>query len=342
MQVLAAPDKFRGSIGAAEAAAAIGTGAEAAGASCRRLPLADGGEGTLDVLGGANRASAVAGPLGAPVEAGWRLEGERAVIEMARASGLAIAGGRDANDPLVAATRGTGELILRAIEAGAGRILVAVGGSASTDGGIGAVEVLRDLAPFPAHGIRVEVACDVQTRFVDAARVFAPQKGADAAQVGQLTERLRALAERYRRDLGVDVESLPGAGAAGGLAGGLAALGAELVVGFDLVADLLGLDAALEEADLVITGEGRLDRTSFEGKVVGGVLARAEAAGRPVLVIAGDVEAGVRERVQSVSLRERFGERRAWTETACCIEEAAAALVESVRLASAGRGPESK
>jgi glycerate kinase len=335
VHVLAAPDKFRGSIGAFEAADAIAAGAEAAGWSCRRLPLADGGEGTLVVLGGVNRRSVVTGPLGTPVEAGWQLRGRRAVIEMARASGLALAGGARRNDPLAASTRGTGELILHAIAAGAREIVVCVGGSASTDGGSGAVEVLAG-ARLGAGGIRVRVACDVETRFLDAAALFAPQKGANRRQVGLLSKRLRMLARRYREEFGADVASLPGAGAAGGLAGGLAALGAELAPGFELVAEALGLEAALLEADLVITGEGKLDATSFAGKVVGGVLTRATALARPVAAIAGEVEPAVRERLRVVSLLELFGEARAWNDTAASISAATRMLLEASQLPQRG------
>jgi glycerate kinase len=336
VHVLAVPDKFHGSITAIGAAAAIAAGAEAVGWSCRQMPLADGGEGTLDVLGGPNRFDVVTGPLGAPVEAGWRLDGERAVIEMARASGLALVGGREGNDALAASTRGTGELVLRAIEAGARQVVVCVGGSASTDGGSGAVEVLASRAPFAERGLRVQVACDVETPFLDAAAVFAPQKGADAAQVEKLTARLRELARRYRLEHGIDVEALPGAGAAGGLAGGLAALGAELVRGFELVADHLGLDAALAEADLAITGEGRLDETSFAGKVVGGVVARAARTATPAAAVAGQIDAAVANRLPAVSLLEEFGSARAWSETARCISEATALLIQRAAAASAG------
>ncbi len=315
MHVLAAPDKFRGSLGAPEVAAAIAAGAEIAGWTCTCLPLADGGEGTLDAFGGPNRTTTVTGPLGEAVDGGWRLEGGLAVIEMARASGLALAGGRGGNDPLRASTVGVGELILAAAEGGAERILIGVGGSATTDGGLGALEVLagRTLPPL-------QVACDVTTHFVEAAAVFGPQKGAGPGDVDELTGRLRSLAARYRAEYGIDVEALPGAGAAGGLAGGLAALGAELAPGFDLVADAVGLDAALEKADLVVTGEGKLDASSFAGKVVGGVVRRAGAL--PVLAIVGEAEE--RGGLRIVSLLERFGEERAWAETASCIAEAVA------------------
>src|SRR5205823_4116248 len=183
------------------------------------------------------------------------------------------AGGPEGNDPLRATGRGVGELIAAAAAEGARKVVVAVGGVASTDGGVGAVEAL------PAHLPPLEVACDVEARFLDAADVFAPQKGATPEQVAVLRERLAKL----------DVPDQPGAGAAGGLAGGLAAIGATLVRGFDLVATRLELDRHLAEADLVITGEGLVDATSLTGKVVGGVLQHAAEAGVPTLVVAGDV-----------------------------------------------------
>ena len=313
---LAAPDKFRGSLTAAQAARALADGARAAGWECRELPLADGGEGTLEVLGGANRAGVVTGPLGEPVEAGWRLDGGTAVIEAARAAGLSLAGGAEANDPVGASTRGVGELIAAALAAGAERVIVAVGGSATTDGGLGAVEALG-WAPF---AVPVQVACDVQTPFLDAAEVFAPQKGASPEQVRLLVDRLAALAERY----GPGVIGLPGSGAAGGLAGGLAALGAELVPGFGLVAAQAGLEEALQGADLVLTGEGRLDSTSFAGKVVGGVLAASTRLGIEAAVVAGEIEDGLILPAPAFSLVERYGQARAWAEPAACIAELAA------------------
>jgi glycerate kinase len=317
-RLLAAPDKFRGTLTAAEAAAAIGVGAERAGWAARTLPLADGGEGTLDALGGANRSTVVTGPLGRPVAAGWRLEAGVAVVAAARAAGLDLVGGAGRNDPLAATTRGVGELVAAAVDAGAERVVVAVGGSATTDGGLGAVEALRGHAPFP---VPVAVACDVDTLFLDAADVFAPQKGADPDQVRALRERLAELAARYADELGVDVTGRPGAGAAGGLAGGLAALGAELVPGFELVAGAVGLDAAISGSDLVVTGEGSFDATSFAGKVVGGVLERATRFAAPVLVVAGEVAAEAGARARALSLSERFGRERARSEAADCIAE---------------------
>jgi len=304
MRVLAAPDKFRGTLSAREAAAAIALGAKRAGWDAVELPLADGGEGTLDVLGGTNRTTVVTGPLGEPVEASWRLEDGVALIEAARACGLTLAGGADGNDPLRATSRGVGELIAAALAAGAERVVVAVGGVASTDGGVGAVAALGGHPVVP-----VEVACDVDACFLDAANVFAPQKGATPEQVAVLRDRLARL----------DVPDQPGDGAAGGLAGGLAALGAALVPGFDLVAAELDFDRHLAEADLVITGEGLVDATSLTGKVVGGVLARAAATGVGSLVIAGDVVTNAP--VDAVSLLALCGRERALAEPAACLAE---------------------
>jgi glycerate 2-kinase len=305
MRALAAPDKFRGTLTAHEAAAAIAAGAGRAGWTTDELPLADGGEGTLDVLGGWNRRTLVTGPLGETVEAAWRLEEDgTALIEAALACGLTLAGGREKNDPLRATSRGVGELVATAIAENARRIVVCVGGVASTDGGVGALEVLPTQLPVP-----LDVACDVDARFLDAADVFAPQKGATPEQVVILRERLAQL----------EVPDLPGSGAAGGLAGGLASIGARLLPGFDLVAERLDLDAALAEADLVVTGEGRLDATSFTGKVVGRVLERAHAAGIDTLVVAGDIAPGAP--IDALSLVARYGPERALAEPAECLTE---------------------
>lgn len=325
MRVVAAVDKFRGSATARDVAAAIGSACWEAGHDCAEFALADGGEGLLDALGGANRSTRVTGPLGAPVEAGWRMHRGTAVIEMARASGLALAGYAEGNRPLDATTTGTGELIDAALNAGATRIVVGLGGSATTDGGLGALQALR--SPARLRAVDLQVACDVRTTFVEAAAVFAPQKGASPAQVALLTARLQGLAERYRTEYGVDVRDLPGSGAAGGLAGGLAAAGGRLVPGFDLVAEHLALDERLEAADVVVTGEGYLDAQSLDGKVVGGVLALAAAARRPVIVIVGAADADVVARLDGatvLSLVDRYGETRPFTEPRWCIEHAAA------------------
>jgi glycerate kinase len=331
MVVLVCPDKFRGTLSATAAADAMASGVRAAGFEhVRTVPLADGGDGTLDALvaarGGTRRSLRVTGPLGEPVAAEWAvLPDGTAVVEMARASGLLLVGGR--NDPLRASTRGTGELIAAAARGGARRILVAVGGSATTDGGLAAVDALG----WSLAGLDVTVACDVSTRFVDAARRFAPQKGATPAQVSLLTRRLEQLAGVYESRTGVDVTELPGGGAAGGLAGGLAAVGATLEPGFDVVARAAGLDAAFDDAAFVVTGEGKLDRSSFDGKVVGGVLDWAADQGVPhVAVIAGQVtdeardELSVRADVRVLALTDRVWQAgEAFARAATLVEEAA-------------------
>ncbi len=325
MRVLAAVDKFRGTATASEVAAAIGNACWDLGHDCDEAPLADGGEGTLEVLGGANRTTTVDGPLGTPVEAGWRMQGRTAIIEMARASGLLLAGGAEKNDPVAASTRGTGQLIAAALTAGARRIIVCLGGSATTDGGLGAVQALP--SPARLRGVELLVACDVTTPFTDAARVFGPQKGATPLQVELLTKRLQALAGQYRSDFGVDVLALPGAGAAGGLAGALAALGGSLVPGFDLVADEVNLHERVDAADLVVTGEGYLDAQSFEGKVVGGVLHLTAMAHRDTAVVVGGGDDEQAAAVGAIRLVERFGEADAFGRTTWCIEQVVRSLL---------------
>ena len=295
-----------------------------------KIPLADGGEGTLDALlaarGGSRRTTRVTGPLGDPVDAEWGvLPGGIAVIEMAQASGLALVHGR--NDPLRASTRGTGELIDAARRSGFRRIMVAVGGSATTDGGLAAVEALG----WSLQGVEVTVACDVETSFENAARVYGPQKGATDAQVSLLTRRLTRLGDAYRERTGVDVTSLTGAGAAGGLAGGLAAIGARLVPGFEAVAETVGLEGALDGATLAITGEGKLDGSSIAGKVVGGVLDWAEDLGvANIAVVAGQVTDEGRQAIAGrdglivLALTDRVWQAsEAFTRASLLVEEAA-------------------
>lgn len=329
MRVLAAVDKFRGTATAHEVAKAIGNACWDLGHDCDEAPLADGGEGTLDVLGGANRTTRVDGPLGAPVEAGWRLQNRTAIIEMARASGLLLAGGAEGNDPVAASTRGTGQLITAALSAGARKIVVCLGGSATTDGGLGALQALP--SPARLRGIELLVACDVTTPFTEAARVFGPQKGASPRQIELLTNRLHALAERYQSDFGIDVRGISGAGAAGGLAGALAAVGGRLVPGFDLVADEIDLYDRVDAADLVITGEGYLDEQSFEGKVVGGVLTLASMAHRDARVIVGNGEPALCERLGATRILDSFGEDDAFGRTTWCIEQATRSLLTNLR-----------
>ena len=253
LQLLAATDKFRGTASATEASQAAATAARAAGLATTVLPLSDGGEGFLEAMGGAVHHTVVTGPLGEPVEAAWRLRPGRggaapvAIIEAAQAAGLLLAGGAARNDSLRATTRGVGELMVAAFQAGAREIIVGCGGSASTDGGAGAVDAVARAGGL--DGARLRAAVDVETRFVDAARVFAPQKGADAAAVVLLTQRLDDIAHRYMRDFHVDVRGLRGSGAAGGLGGGLAALGASIESGFDIVAHAHDLRAEIVRAD---------------------------------------------------------------------------------------------
>jgi glycerate kinase len=323
--VVAAPDKFKGTATAADVARAIGQASWEHHVDCVEVPMGDGGDGLLDVLGGANRTTTVTGPLGDPVAAAWRLERGTAVIEMATASGLALIGGAEGNDPLDATTTGTGELIDHALDAGASRIIVGLGGSATTDGGFGAVRAINAIARL--QRIDIVVACDVSTKFLDAAAVFAPQKGATHTQVEFLTRRLHRLAQMFEEDFGVDVTTIPGGGAAGGLGGALAALGATLLPGFDLVADELDLYDHLDGAQAVITGEGHLDPTSFDGKVVGGVAALAAERDLPLGIIVGSAAAllpdgSLPADAAVVALAALFGDDVARAEPLRCVEAA--------------------
>lgn len=288
------PDKFRHSLSAAAAATALARGLRTAGIEeVIEFPVADGGEGTLDAVlataGGSRRTVRVTGPLGDPVDAQYGvLPDGTAVVEMAQASGLTLSIERDA---LRASTRGTGELIAAACRAGARKVLVGVGGSASTDGGLAAVEALA----WSLGAVEVSIACDVSTYFLDAAREFGPQKGATPAQVELLSRRLATIADEYARRTGVDVTVLPRAGAAGGLAGGLAAIGAQLESGFSVVTAVTGLEEVIARADLVVTGEGCTDDSTFAGKAVAGVLElAAEYRVARSVVISGQITASAR------------------------------------------------
>lgn len=321
MRILLAPDKFRGTATAQMVIDTMGSALGDAGHVVSSRLLSDGGEGFLECFGGANRTTTVTDPLGDDVEAGWRLSRRTAVIEMARSSGLSLVGGADGNDALAASTYGTGELIAGAVESGAKRVIVGIGGSASTDGGLGALRALEPAQRL--KGVSLDVGCDVQTLFLDAAESFAAQKGASVATIRMLNTRLETLAQMYEADHGVDVRSLPGGGAGGGLAGGLAAIGGELHSGFDLVADHVGLAEAIEKVDLVITGEGFLDEESFNGKLVGGVAELCESIGVPVVAVVGETFDETEERVPVVSLVDHFGRDRALGDTVAVLAEAA-------------------
>jgi glycerate kinase len=284
---LVAPDSFKGTFDAGAVAAAIAGGLEEAGVATDRCPVADGGEGTMAVLlaalGGERRHLRVHDPLRRPVEASFGLlgDGETAIVETAEAIGLHLVTPKD-RDPEQADTFGAGELIAAAAAAGARRILVAVGGSATTDGGRGALEALQQ-ADLLSSLSTLEVLCDVETPYEDAARLFAPQKGADDAAVKRLARRLDAQAAQ----LPGDPRGVPMSGCAGGLSGGLWAHGARLRSGGAFVLDAVGFDARLAEADAVIAGEGRFDSQSLEGKIVGEITARCATAGKPLHLIVG-------------------------------------------------------
>ena len=277
LPILIAPDSFKGTFSAAEVAAAIARGLRAGGLDAVELPVADGGEGTMDVLAGAldaeRRTAPVTDPLGRPIEASFALlkDGTTAIVEAAQASGLGLVA-EDERDAFAASTRGTGELIAAAVQAGAATVLVTVGGSATTDGGAGALEALGEAGVSP----RLEVLCDVRTPWEDAPRVFAPQKGADPETVRRLEERLEELACVAPRD----PRGVPMTGAAGGLSGGLWAYRkAKLLAGAPHVLDAVGFDERMREAAFVVTGEGGLDHQTLQGKVVGELATRCRQAG---------------------------------------------------------------
>jgi glycerate kinase len=275
--VLVAPDSFKGTFTASEVAAAVAAGLRDGAAEAVELPVGDGGEGTMDALltalGGERRTATVSDPLGRPVQAEYALidGGTQAVVEMARASGLGLVA-EDERDAFAASTRGTGELIAAAAADGAMEVIVTVGGSATTDGGAGALAALDEAAADP----KLIVACDVRTPWELAASVFAPQKGADPATVRRLERRLDKLAAEAPRD----PRGVPMTGAAGGLAGGLwAHRRATLVPGAAFVLDTIGFDDHMRAARFVVTGEGKMDRQTLAGKAVFEVATRCRQGG---------------------------------------------------------------
>jgi glycerate 2-kinase len=300
--VLVAPDSFKGTFSAVEVAEALGRGLARAGLEADLCPVADGGEGTMSVLltsiGGRTVDVEVRDPLGRPMTAPFALidDGRRALVEMAAASGLALIS-KDERDPWETTTYGTGQLIRAAVEAGAEEIMVAVGGSATVDGGRGALEAIAD-----GGGIgdaRVVVLCDVSTTWEDCARIFGPQKGADEAMVGKLARRLDELADELPRD----PRGVAMTGAAGGLSGGLwAGVGAALEPGAPYVLDAVRFDERLGGAIAAIAGEGQIDEQSVLGKIVGEIGERALRAGVPLYAVVGS-DAVPPEAAERISLR---------------------------------------
>lgn len=286
MRALACPASYKGVLGAFAAAEALAEGFRAGGAVADVLPVADGGEGTAEVLqaalGGEWREAAVEDPLGRPHRARWLLLPDgTGVVEAAAAIGLPLLAA-DELDPLRASSRGFGQLIAAALDGGAARLLLALGGSATVDGGAGMREALAEGREGLGNSLlhASSVACDVSTLLADAARLYAPQKGASPADVALLGRRLAAIDELR------PFATLPGSGAAGGLGAALAALGAELVAGAELVLDTIGFLDRLRGAALAVTGEGQVDRTTREGKAPGAV-ARACAQTGVRCVVAG-------------------------------------------------------
>lgn len=289
MSVLIVPDSFKGTYAAAEVAGHIATGVRRAGGTAVGIPVADGGEGTFDALcaglGAVPVKVVVLNPWGAPVTATLGLAGATAVVELAQASGLHVPHDGD-RDPLTADTYGTGQLVVEAVARGARRILVAAGGSATTDGGTGAVRAIEEAGGL--HGAEIIVLSDVTTKFLDAAKIFGPQKGADPSTVELLAARLREQACAFP----LDPSGVPGTGAAGGFAGGMwAHFGAELVSGADFVLDALDFDRHLARSTAVVVGEGRLDGQSLGGKIISVILGRVAALAPhvPVFAVVGSV-----------------------------------------------------
>lgn len=292
MKIVVAPDSFKECLSAGEVASSIASGIalaySEAKVSC--VPLSDGGEGMASILtdrlGGEYIPVPVTGPLREKVIAFYGRIGKTAILDIASACGLQLVPSEKRN-PLLATSKGVGELISAAIRAGCSELIIGLGGSATCDGGVGMMSVpgLRDLA----DGVKVRVLCDVDNPFIGpngAARVFAPQKGADPQMVEELERRMEDRASKILSETGVDVSRMPRAGAAGGLGGALhACLGAELVSGIDTVMDLTGFDAEIIDTDYIITGEGSSDHQTLSGKVPMGVLRRSGDV--PVYLLSG-------------------------------------------------------
>lgn len=337
-----APDSFKGSLSALEAATCIEQGFKSVlkGVSIVKVPMADGGEGTVRAIAEATKGRiltrTVTGPRGGRVKAEFSMSGDgrTAVIEMAAASGLALLKPSQRN-PMVTSTRGTGELMKHALKLGAKKILTGIGGSATNDGGTGMARALGirfldaagkqipegggGLAKLDCidvsradprlKGASIEVACDVDNPLIGrngAAHIYGPQKGATPRMVKTLDANLKRMASVIKRDLGVDILNVPGSGAAGGLGGGLMAFtGGVLRPGVDIVIDSVGLKRRLKNCDLVVTGEGRMDGQTIFGKTPAGVARVAGELGVPVIAICGSTGANV-ERVHTIGIDAYF------------------------------------
>ena len=332
MKIVIAPQAYKGSISAMDAARAMGDGVRRVigDADIHLVPVADGGDGTLETLvessGGEIRTAEVTGPLGERVSAGWGAlgDGETAVIEMARTSGLALVSS-DERDPLRATTYGLGEIIAQALDAGFRTFIVGIGGSATNDGGAGMAQALgvrlldedghdlpvggaalarlrridlSDLDPR-ARDAEFSVACDVSNPLCGeegASAVYGPQKGATPEMVAQLDSALDNFAEVVKRDIGTEIRDVPGTGAAGGLGGGLMAfLNGTLRSGVDIMLEAVGLEERLEDADLAITGEGQMDFQTVYNKAPIGVARMANGRGIPVIAVSGSLGEGFGE-----------------------------------------------
>ena len=318
-------DSFKGTLSSLEICRLARESVSAIFPGCREvdaIPVADGGEGTVDcfveAIGAEKVTVSVTGPFGEPLRAAYARRGEQAVVEMAAAAGLPLTG--DRGDPERTTTYGVGQLLRHAVEHGCKTVLLGLGGSATNDGGCGCAAALgarfynyREESFLPVggtldqiaqidltelrhflEGVRILVMCDVENPLYGpqgAAFVFGPQKGADAACVQRLDGQLRALDQVLRLELGMDLGTRPGSGAAGGMgAGCVAFLGAELRSGIEAVLDTVDFDRRLEGADLVITGEGRIDAQSLGGKVISGVACRTKARGIPLVAIVGGID----------------------------------------------------
>ncbi|MDQ2799053.1 MAG: glycerate kinase [Armatimonadota bacterium] len=344
MKLILAPDSFKGSLTAAEAADAMASGIRQVfpDAEVVLLPLADGGEGTVEALvlatDGRRQTAVVTGPFGEPVEASFGLlgpHGETAVVEMAAAAGLLLVP-PDGRDPRCTTTYGVGELLRQAVNTGAARIIVGLGGSATNDGGAGAMQALGvrfldaagtplptpitgrdlarltqiDMASLMLPNVEIVIASDVTNPLLGpngASAVYGPQKGADAAIVAELDAALANYAAVIQRDLGKDVTGLPGAGAAGGMGAGLMAFfDARMRSGIDLVLDTAGFNEKAAGADWLLTGEGQIDAQTLNGKAIMGVLTRCRPLGIPIIAFGGSVDDMAGDQLAAQGLRAAF------------------------------------